>query len=118
VADWDLGYDGIVATVVEAAPELRPALAEHVEDNDEVLPHVFFGCDLVPFVLAAWRAGDTDVVRRCLDVLEAGLGSSDERTQELISVSFVESVGPWDVDVAPFVATWPERLAREARFYV
>ncbi|HWL96186.1 MAG TPA: hypothetical protein VNP20_02520, partial [Nocardioidaceae bacterium] len=67
---------GMVATVVDVAPELRPAL------------------------------------------LEAGLGSSDERTRELISVSFVESVGPWDADVEPFVATWPERLAREARFYV
>ena len=109
-----MSYESIVATVVKAVPELGPALAEHIDDNDEVLPHLFFGCDVVPFVLAAWKAGEADVVRRCLDVLEAALASSDERTRELVSVSFVESIGPWEPDVQPFVATWPERLAREA----
>ncbi|WP_412745542.1 hypothetical protein [Krasilnikovia sp. MM14-A1004] len=114
---WDLSFDGVVGSVVEAVPELREALAEHVRDNDEVLQHVFFGCDLVPFVVAAWKQGDTELVGRCLEVLEAAMASPDPRTRELVSVSFVEQVGPWDPDVKPFVATWPAALAAEAALY-
>jgi hypothetical protein len=80
----DLSYGEVVGAVVEAVPELREALAEHVRDNDEVLQHVFFGCDLVPFVLAAWKAGDAELVGRCLEVLEAAMVSPDPRTRELV----------------------------------
>jgi hypothetical protein len=114
---WDLSYDGMVRSVVETVPELGEALAEHVRDNDEILPHVFFGCDLVPFVVAAWKAGNADLVGRCLEVLEAAMVSPDPRTREVVSVSFVESVGPWEPEVKPFVATWPAALAREAALY-
>ena len=114
---WDLSYDGVVGSVVEAVPELREALAEHLQDNDEILPHVLFGCDLVPFVLAAWEAGNAEIVGRCLEVLEAAMVSSDPRTRELAAVSFVESVGPWEPEVKPFVSTWPAALAAEAALY-
>jgi hypothetical protein len=113
----DLTYEGVVPTVVAAGPELRDELAAHIRDNDDVLPHVFVGGSVVPFVLQAWTSGRTEAVERCLAVLEAALGSDDERTRNLVSVSFVENVGPWEPGMRPFVATWPPGLAQEATFY-
>jgi hypothetical protein len=110
----DLSYEKIVPTRVAAVPALRDRLQEHIQDNGEILQHVFFGCELVPFVLAAWSAGSTEVVGRCLKILEAAMTCTDDRTCGLVAVSFVEQVGPWEPDVKPFVATWPPALAREA----
>ena len=117
VRNLDLSYPTIVSSLVEAVPELRAALAQHVRDNDVVMQHVFFGCDVVPFVLAACKAGDVEIVGRCLAVLEAALTCSDERTRGLVSVSFVEQVGPWESDMGSFVGAWPPALAQEATHY-
>ena len=54
---------GWVRSDVEAMPESCAALLEHVRHNDEVQTHVFFGSDLVPFVVAAWTAGDAEQLR-------------------------------------------------------
>ncbi|WP_249999386.1 hypothetical protein [Actinoplanes sp. M2I2] len=113
----DLSYGGVVGTVVEAVPELRAALDEHVRDNGEVLPHVFFACDLAPFVLAAWQAGDAEVLGRCLAVLEAALTSPDRDTWNLVAVSFVEAVGPWEPEIKAWAAGWPPALAAQAATY-
>ncbi|MET8147893.1 hypothetical protein ACIBSW_25070 [Actinoplanes sp. NPDC049668] len=65
---------------MEAVPELREALVEHVRDYDEILQHVFFGSVLVPFVVAAWKAGNSELVGRCLEVLEDLTGPSSTLT--------------------------------------
>ncbi len=44
----------VVDALAAAVPELRDALAGHLRDNGELPAHVFLGCDVVPFVLAAW----------------------------------------------------------------
>ena len=44
-------YDNVVAELVTQVPELAPRLAEHQQDYDEILPHVFFG-DVVRYVEA------------------------------------------------------------------
>ncbi|WP_334520390.1 DUF7674 family protein [Micromonospora psammae] len=100
--------------LVEVVPELRDALNEHMRDNDEILPHVFFGCDVVPFVLDAWERGRANVLARCLAFLDAAMASPDPSTRELVAISFVESVGPWDPAMADFIAIWPQALAEEA----
>lgn len=34
--------------------------------------------------------------------------------QNLVAVSFVENVGPWDDGVKGFIASWPSALQEEA----
>ncbi|MET7965995.1 hypothetical protein [Micromonospora sp. NPDC005305] len=114
MATPDLTYGGVVPALIEVVPELRDALNEHIRDNDEILQHVFFGCDVVPFVLDAWKHRRADILARCLAFLDAAMASPDPRTRELVAVSFVESVGPWDSTMADFVAIWPQALAEEA----
>lgn len=92
-------YDNVVAELVTQVPELAPRLAEHQQDYDEILPHVFFG-DVVRYVEAhcdelTTAMPDLGTVQcgayRVLQFLEEAMASDDEQVQELVSASFVES---------------------------
>ncbi|MCP4965810.1 MAG: hypothetical protein GY926_11290 [bacterium] len=110
----DLTYGAIHAALVDAVPEFRPELEEHLSDHDgEVLPHLLFG-DLTRFVLAARDRGDHALVERCLAFLESVVRSPRHRLLNLVAVSFVENVGPWQPGMASFIEGWPEELKRIA----
>jgi hypothetical protein len=66
-------------------------MSEHVRDNDEVLPHVFFG-DLTRYVHSEVAHGRSDTVRRILVVLEMTVASQDQRTRDLVGASFLENL--------------------------
>jgi len=65
-------------------------LEEHLADNGELLPHVFFG-DLTRYVLADGE--DKVAVVQCLENAMYGGAPSVE---ELIAVSFVENIETLD----------------------
>jgi hypothetical protein len=91
----DLTYETIHELLVEAIPEFRPVLEEHLRDQEgEVLQHVMFG-DLTGFVLAARDRGDRALVARCWAFLDHAANSPRPRVSNLVAVSFVENVGPW-----------------------
>ena len=106
-------YSDVTDALRESLPEFSDAIDEHVADNDEVLPHVLFG-DLTRFVLKANDDGDDELVRRALAFLDGVLREGDDGVQNLVGVSFVENVGPWDPTQAAFIASWPEALRLEA----
>jgi len=93
--------------------EFSGAVEEHRSDNDEILPHVLYG-DLTRFVVAAAEEGHDELVRRVLAFLEDELAHGDEMVQNLVAVSFVENVGPFERSTAGFIATWPPGLKAEA----
>ncbi|MEV0228694.1 hypothetical protein [Nonomuraea sp. NPDC050786] len=105
-------YEHIADRLVSEIPEFRSVLREHVIDNHEVLPHVLFG-DLTRFVLHAHQQGREQLVGRCLTFLAVAMKSADVRLRELVAVSFVENVGPWDPAMVDFIASWPEALRNE-----
>ena len=110
----ELTYDTLDAVLVDAIPEFRSALDEHLRDHDgEVFQHVLLG-DFTRFVLAARDRGDHALVDRCLAVLELAAQSPRPRMTNLVAVSFVENVAPWEPHVQSFVATWPDGLRRMA----
>lgn len=83
----------LVDRVVAVAPALLPVLGEHLADNRELLPHVFFG-DVTRFVVSGFsdhseRRADAEKV---LALLEEAIGSPDEDVQNLVSVSFCENL--------------------------
>ena len=83
--------------------------AYNEEDHGEVLPHLLFG-DLTRFLLRAHSRGQGDVVDRCVRFLERAARYGDEMVVELVAVSFVENVGPWEPEMSGFISTWPARL--------
>jgi hypothetical protein len=99
--------------LLDAVPEFRSAVEEHVADHGEVLPHVLFA-DLTRFVLVAQEAGDQQLVLRVLRHLDSEMRLGDEKVQELVAVSFVENVGPWEDAMSEVIGTWPVALRQEA----
>jgi hypothetical protein len=108
-----LEYSEVATALRVALPEFAAAIDEHVADNDEMLPHVLFG-DLTRFVIDGYQRGDNDLVRRALAFLDNALREGDDAVQNLVGVSFVENVGPWDPNQAHFIASWPDGLRLEA----
>lgn len=108
-----LAYSEVATALRVALPEFADAIDEHVAFNDEVLSHLLFG-DLTRFVLKRHDDGDDEFVRRALAFLDSALRDGDDRVQNLVEVSFVENVGPWDPSQAAFIASWPEALRLEA----
>ena len=108
-----ISYDDVIEHLLEQLPEFRAEVEDHIQFNEGLLPHVLFG-DLTRFVLRAREQGRDDVVRRALEFLDEALRHGDEQVDNLVSVSFVENVGPWDPAQADFIDEWPHALRDEA----
>lgn len=65
-------------------PDVADILAEHISDNDELLPHLFLA-DVTRYVLADRR--DRNPIVQCLD---NAIASEGPEVENLIAVSFVE----------------------------
>ncbi len=102
-------YKWIGQQLAASVPEFEPYLVEHTEYHGKVLAHVLFG-DLTRFVLQQHSDGRAQVVDRCLRFLERSARYGDEGVVNLVAVSFVENVGPWDPAMHAFISTWPARL--------
>ncbi|HEV3024273.1 MAG TPA: hypothetical protein VGX76_17480 [Pirellulales bacterium] len=103
-----------------AGPRSAKHFEEHRRDYGEVLPHVFFG-DLTRFVQVAFGCSRSSPARQIgsqiIRLLELGISSTDERLQELVSVSFLEDL---DHDHAAFddiVANLGPTLKKELAAY-
>ena len=93
--------EAFVRLLAKKYPSLQPYLAEHINDHfGEVLPHVFFGTVTDWIVsLAITVRTDPHSERELSDVLqllEEMYASGDEDLQELLCVSFLESLPDFD----------------------
>lgn len=88
-----------VLDLVEAFPRFREALSDHLECNDEVLPHVFVG-DVTRAVEADAIAGRTEELPPLLAFLEHRFVIGDDVVRNVITVSFLECI---DEAVRPFL---------------
>jgi hypothetical protein len=84
-------------------PDLQPLYKEHVEDNDELLPHVFMG-DVTRFIVALNADSLSEgpdstaserTLTKALDFLEQGMHKAD-KVRELVAVSFLENLDQSD----------------------
>ena len=103
----------VTPSLLDAVPEFRPSVDEHIKTYGEVLHHVLFG-DLTRFVLAARGRGEDALVKRTVAWLDTALREGDKDVRNLVAVSFVENVGPWSETARTFVESWPHALRVEA----
>lgn len=108
-----LAYSEVANALRVALPEFGAAIDEHIAAFDEVFPHLLFG-EMTRFVLDARERGEDDLVQRALVFLDDALRDGDDMVENLVEVSFVENVGPWDPDQAQFIASWPDALRLRA----
>jgi hypothetical protein len=87
-----------VGKLLEQVPELRSVYDEHIHDNDELLPHMFFG-DVTRYVVQQVHSGEmgpSTPVGRIFDSLERFMAFGDDQVKELVSVSFIENLAAYD----------------------
>jgi hypothetical protein len=72
--------------LIEQVPDIRTVLADHLNDNGELLPHVFLG-DLTRYVLSNGSSKT-----RVVALLEESFQRLGPEVEDLISVSFVENL--------------------------
>lgn len=86
--------------ILAIVPELHETYKAHIDNNDELLPHVFLG-DITRFILHASKMIDQrDAITRLLKVLEDGLLSDQDEIVELVTVSFIENLCGEDEAIA------------------
>jgi hypothetical protein len=122
--DEELTYDTVVPRLVTEIPELCALYNEHLHDYGELLPHVFLG-DVTRFVITAFECSINrqDMLRLCdgamriLSLLERAMSSSDEKLQELVSVSFLENLNHTSKTYTQIRARLGPRLLKELQAY-
>jgi hypothetical protein len=72
-------------------PELVPQWTEHLLDNGEPLPHVFFG-DVSRFAVVVAEGDDHDLQARFSHAIERLAASDDPEVVNVIHVSFAENL--------------------------
>ena len=81
-----------VLHLLNMVPEIREIYDAHVEDNRELLPHVFMG-DITRFTLQLSSSeADLNVLERVLAAVEEGLNSDTTDVSNLVAVSFIENL--------------------------
>ena len=81
-----------MSRLIAQLPELAHVHREHLDDYDELLPHVFLGEVMRFVVLNSPRKETAGWIDRFLNQVEMGLLSGDDEVGELIAVSFVENL--------------------------
>ena len=76
---------------VQAIPELEPTWTEHLEDNGEPLPHVFFG-SVSRFAVSVSESDDQHLRQRFSTAIERLAVSDNPEVVNVIHVSFAENL--------------------------
>jgi hypothetical protein len=76
---------------VAAIPGADAVLTEHLNDNDEMLPHLLMA-DLRRFFVSAVEAGDEEVVTAFVVAVEQLASSPLEDVRDTVDVSFIEDL--------------------------
>ncbi|WP_330230290.1 hypothetical protein OHA40_30595 [Nocardia sp. NBC_00508] len=100
--------------LADLEPEIRPLIAEHIRDYDEMLPTLFMG-DIARWVISVTHDSPDPATRLqpFFDRLEQGWGDGQNPVSDLIATSFVENVYD-DPDVVTLLGP---NLARYYRLY-
>lgn len=104
----------VIRDLPNTGPQVAALVRRHLDDNDgHPLLHVLLG-DVARYCVEAFRAGRREDLTQCLAYLDAALTEGEADVEEAVCVSFVENVGPWEPEMQPFIASWPEALRDEA----
>ncbi|MBG9944241.1 hypothetical protein ABE237_16190 [Brevibacillus formosus] len=83
-------YGNIIRKLLTDVPQIRPYYEEEIEWLEEDLPHVIFGMVLTPYIIKSLEEHRN--VETIFNFLEEMALSVDEKVQELLVVSVLESL--------------------------
>ena len=81
-----------VGALVDRVPALLNVLQVHLDDNNDLLPHLFLA-DVTRWLLREYTADESSTsVRDALEFMEHAYSRTRDHPSELISVSFLENL--------------------------
>ncbi len=111
---WTINY--FIEKMLEKVPDLRNIYQEHLDDNDELLPHVFMA-DVTRFVLELLENDlqnksktVEDKIFILLELIENALREGNEDVKDVIILSFLENLEQDDFKYSLL----KEKLGRES----
>jgi hypothetical protein len=99
-----------VVALVQQVPEAGPALAEHFDDNDELLLHPLMG-HLLRLAVNNYKQ-NSSMTERLLVCVDRALLEENADVENAVCVSFVENVGAYEGETQEFIASWPRGCSR------
>lgn len=114
--------NAFVLCLIEIFSNLRHIYDKHIEDYDELLPHVFFG-DLTRYVVNLYKTTQDhspdkrkwDELDKIIAYLENGISERDENVRELIAVSFLENLERTDSSLRNLEERFGPNLKKELK---
>jgi hypothetical protein len=88
----ELNKDNLAELFINEFTEFKPLLKEHIEYNEELLPHVFFG-ECNDYFIQFLKKDKTEELERLFDFLERMATEGDDYVKELLSVTILERLG-------------------------
>jgi hypothetical protein len=101
-----------IQDLLEAVPEARPTVEEHLHDNDELLLHLLMA-DLLRLAVGTSGRDERDLTKRLLAFVDRALREGDDAVENAVRVSFIEHVGAGEGESEAFIASWPSGLQEE-----
>jgi hypothetical protein len=98
--------------LLEAVPEARSTVDEHLADYAELLLHLLMS-DLLRLAVGTYHRDERDVTKRLLAFVDRALREGDDRVENAVCVSFIENAGAYEGETDAFLATWPAGLRDE-----
>lgn len=96
-------YTNFPENLIKSIPEFQPTYEQHLQDNDEVLPHILMG-DFTRFFVDVFHKAKNDqkmkdVLDRSVSFISTLFSSHDEMILDLVHTSFVENLqGEKDIE--------------------
>jgi hypothetical protein len=82
----------LIEKLVSISPNLEELYREHIDDYDELLPHVFMGEITRNLVEEFSKSTISEEALEVLHTIESSFVNGGDSIEELISVSFVENL--------------------------
>lgn len=88
-----MNFNDLAKHFTENFKEYKPLLQEHMDFNDEVLNHVFFGECNEYFVELIGKEKDIQKIKALFDFFERMATQGDDDVKELLSVTILARLG-------------------------
>lgn len=81
-----------IEILIDEFKDLEPVLQEHIEFNEELLPHVYFG-ECNGFFIKYIIEGDTQVLERLFSIFEIMATQGNVDVENILCVTILERLG-------------------------